>query len=200
MAKTEETIRVEQQLWDYTQKTGVFGCFEVTIGIGGRERVDYLTYDTKGIWRCYEIKTSVSDFYSNAELSFVGNYNYFVLTKEVYEKVKQNIPKHIGVIIDKDVVKRPKKQKLKVSEDILKDSMIRSLSRENQKYQKSKNISEITQLKKKMSSYKSLYKREKKERKELEKEMRLIKTGFRLFNKNIGMSFYDFIIKVEKTI
>lgn len=172
--KTDKTIRIEQMLWKYTQKQGVFGCFEVTIGIGGRERVDYLTYSTKNIWRCYEIKTSVSDFYSKAELSFIGHYNYFVLTKEVYEKVKQDIPNGIGVVIGKNIVKRPKKQKLKVSEQVLKDSMIRSLARENQKYQKSKRISEITQLKKKVSSYKSLYKREKKERKELEKEIRII--------------------------
>jgi hypothetical protein len=27
---------------------GVFGCFEVTIGFHGRERVDYMTLDTKG--------------------------------------------------------------------------------------------------------------------------------------------------------
>lgn len=63
MSKTDKTLDLERRLWFATNKTGVFGCFEVTIGFGGRERVDYLTYDTKGVWRCYEIKVSKEDFY-----------------------------------------------------------------------------------------------------------------------------------------
>ena len=43
MAKTEETLKLEHYIWVSTQKTGTFGCFEVTIGFGGRERVDYMT-------------------------------------------------------------------------------------------------------------------------------------------------------------
>lgn len=52
------------------------------------------------------------------------------MPKELYEAVKDDIPKHIGVYIGTDLVKRPKKQELKVDEQILKDSLIRSLSRE----------------------------------------------------------------------
>ena len=133
MAKTEETLRLERSIFKTTKKMGVFGCFEVTIGFFGKERVDYMTYDTKGIFRCYEIKTSLSDFHSKAKKTFCGHYNYYVLTKELYEKVKDEIPKEIGVFVDGSFYKKPIKQELKISEDILKDSMIRSLCRESDK-------------------------------------------------------------------
>ena len=133
ISKTKETIELERAIWSATTKQGLFGCFEVTIGWFGRERVDYLTYDTKGIWRCYEIKVSKSDFYSKANKTFIGHYNYYVLTRELYEQVKDDIPDHIGVYVGSICEKRAKKQELKVDENILKDSLIRSLSREYQK-------------------------------------------------------------------
>lgn len=134
MAKTDATLKLEQQIYTTTHKMGVFSCYEVTIGWYGKERVDYMTYDTKGIFRCYEIKVSKSDFNSKAKLSFVGHYNYYVLTPELYEEVKDNIPNHIGVYIgtkyrDCELIKRAKKQELSVDDQILKDSFIRSLSR-----------------------------------------------------------------------
>lgn len=133
MAKSEATIQLERDIYSATKKMGVFGCYEVTIGWYGSERVDYITYDTKGIWRCYEIKVSLSDFRSKAKLSFHGHYNYYVLTEELYEKVKDEIPKHIGVYVGQRLKKRPKKQELGVDENVLKSSLIRSLSREADK-------------------------------------------------------------------
>lgn len=134
MAKTEETLKLEQQIYNSTKKQGVFGCFEVTIGWFGKERVDYMTYDTKGIFRCFEIKVSKADFNSKAKLSFVGHYNYYVLTQKLYEQVKNDIPSHVGVYVGSNcgycnLLKRAKKQELLVNEQMLKDSMIRSLSR-----------------------------------------------------------------------
>ena len=138
MAKTKKTEQLEEVIWKVTSKMGVFGCFEVTIGWWGKERVDYITYDTNGTWRCYEIKVSKADFYSKANKTFVGHYNYFVLpSKELYEEVKEDIPKHIGVYVNYRMVKRPKRQELQVDEQILKDSMIRSLYREAEKLFKS---------------------------------------------------------------
>lgn len=133
MAKNEATLQLERDIYNATKKQGVFGCYEVTIGWYGSERVDYITYDTKGIWRCYEIKSSLSDFRSKAKLSFHGHYNYFVLTDELYEKVKDEIPSHIGIYVGNRLKKRPKKQELGVDEEILKSSLIRSLSREADK-------------------------------------------------------------------
>lgn len=125
---------------------GVFGCFEVTIGWFGDERVDYMTYDTKGVWRCYEIKVSKADFHSKAKKTFIGHFNYYVLTKELYEEVKDEIPAHVGVYIGSSCVKRAKKQELAIDEQILKDSLIRSLSREAEKLMKSNNQDYVNRM------------------------------------------------------
>ena len=147
MSKTELTLQLEDDIWKATQKMGTYGCFEVTIGSVGNGRVDYMTFDSKGIWRCYEIKCSVSDFHSKAEKSFVGHFNYFVLTAELYERVKDEIPEGIGVYVHQLCVRKPKKRDLAVSENILKDSFIRSLSREYQRTRKSENINYMECLK-----------------------------------------------------
>lgn len=137
--KTTKTIELENKLYQSTQKLGVFGCFEVTIGWFGKERVDYMTYDTKGIWRCYEIKVSKTDFHSKAHNTFVGNFNYYVMPKELYEEVKEEIPSHIGIHCGDYCIKNAKKQELGVNVEVLKDSFIRSLSREVDKQIKSRN-------------------------------------------------------------
>lgn len=137
IAKTELTTQLERQIYSATKKQGTFGCFEVTIGWFGYERVDYITYDTKGVWRCYEVKVSVADFRSKAKKTFCGHFNYYVMTKELFEKVKDEIPSHIGVYFGNYCFKRAKKQELLVDELILKNSMIRSLSREADKLYKS---------------------------------------------------------------
>lgn len=135
-----------------TYKMGTFGCYEVTIGYGGKERVDYMTYDTKGIFRCYEVKVSKADFHSAAVKSFVGHYNYYVLTRELYDQVKGEIPDWVGVYIGDYCAKRAKKQDLSDREyktrrsingrstevstpwvEMLKESMIRSLYRDSDK-------------------------------------------------------------------
>lgn len=134
MAKTEVTEQLEKAIRSATSKMGTFSCYEVTIGLGGRERVDYMTYDTKGVWRCYEIKCSLSDFRSKAKKSFYGHYNYYVLTKELYEKVKDEIPKHIGIYVAGAVKRNAKKQELTIPEETFFLSLIRSLSREADKY------------------------------------------------------------------
>ncbi|PGT90068.1 hypothetical protein [Bacillus thuringiensis] len=156
MAKTELTVEMERQIYGATKKRGVFGCFEVTIGWYGKERVDYLTYDTKGIWRCYEVKVSLADFRSNSFTTFVGHYNYYVMPEELYEKVKYEIPKHIGVYVGKTLVKRARKQELGVDEDVLKNSFIRSLYREADKVLRSKNPSVVESLQRQLRNERKL--------------------------------------------
>lgn len=137
MTTRDLTEQLESQLWNHTKKRGTFGCFEVTIGWRGTERVDYLTYDTQGIFRCYEVKVSKADFYSNNKLSFLGHYNYFVMPIELYHQVKEDIADFVGVYAPKAgklvSVKRARKRELQVDKDVLKDSMIRSLYRESEK-------------------------------------------------------------------
>lgn len=151
--KTEETMLLEKAIRRATRKMGVFGCFEVTIGFFGKERVDYMTYDTKGIFRCYEIKVSKADFHSSAAKSFVGHYNYFVLTKELWKEVRDEIPPGIGVYVNGDCVKKATKKDIDNNPqyeyrrsvggrsttisipytDMLKENMIRSLYRDSDK-------------------------------------------------------------------
>ncbi len=141
--KTDLTLKLEREIWLTTVKQGVFGCYEVTIGQYGRERVDFMTMDTKGIFRCYEIKISKSDFHSSAAQTFCGHYNYFVMPQVLYEQVKTEIPRDIGVFCEARFrdgtaykqapcvcVKRAQRRELTVSVDVLKDSLIRSLSRD----------------------------------------------------------------------
>ena len=67
----------------------VYGCKEVTLRNpnyeANKERVDYVTFNTKGIIRCYEIKVTESDLNSKNKLSFWGDYNYLVLPKDLYD-------------------------------------------------------------------------------------------------------------------
>lgn len=98
IAKTGLTIELECQIWNHTKKPrGLFGCFKVTIGWYGRERVDFMTYDTKGIWRCYEIKVSNADFRSKSKVSSLGHYNYYVMPEELFYQIESEIPAFVSV-------------------------------------------------------------------------------------------------------
>jgi hypothetical protein len=165
--KTDDTKRLEASIWKATSKQGVFGCFEVTIGFFGKERVDYMTYDTKGNFRCYEIKVTKADFRSRCHNSFVGHFNYYVLRQGLYEEVKTEIPKHIGVYVERDgALHSIKKAKRRTAQnpDVLKDSLIRSLYREVAKQIKSgdpliiehKNR-ELSRVKKERDDYRGQY-------------------------------------------
>ncbi|MBS7020385.1 MAG: hypothetical protein KH135_00730, partial [Firmicutes bacterium] len=100
------------------------------------EICDFMQYDqSKDIFRCYEIKVTKQDFYSKAKKTFVGNYNYYAMPKELYEEVKQDIPDYVGVVDTYcNCLKRPKKVELKVDKEKLLISMVKSLNRENYKH------------------------------------------------------------------
>lgn len=100
--KSELTKSIEKKLFKSMEKLGQFLVLECCIGFGGgdNDRVDAISYNTtKKEITCFEIKVSVTDFHSKNKLSFVGNRNYFILTEDVYDKVKNEIPKQIGVYI-----------------------------------------------------------------------------------------------------
>lgn len=142
MPKTKETLDFEKYLKQYTKKQGIFSCPEVTIGWFGHERVDFLSYDTKDIFKCYEIKVTKTDFYSKCHNTFIGNYNYYVMPQKLYEEVKKDIPEEVGVLTENVIngeiykytplksIKKAIKQDLKVDKEVLKNSLIRSLHRE----------------------------------------------------------------------
>jgi len=147
---TITTKEIENLAFPYLSKIGTYLCFEVGMpkehrGTGSDERVDLLSYDSKDIWRFYEIKISKNDFYSKCKHTFLGHYNYFILPKDLYENVKQDIPNHVGVYavyehknghLYMNFEKKPKKQQLQIDKDKLMYNFMQAFSREYQKYRR----------------------------------------------------------------
>lgn len=97
--KTDTTKRLENLLacsFDYRKDFYVFEC---TIGWSGHEIVDCIKYTNDRKIYCYEIKQSKADFHSKNALTFIGNYNYFVMPYALYEQVKDEIPLDVGVYV-----------------------------------------------------------------------------------------------------
>ncbi|MBL1229188.1 hypothetical protein IW492_08065 [Enterococcus sp. BWB1-3] len=145
--KTSLTIQMEEALYYYCRENGDIVIEEVNMpedhGI-----VDTLSCrlisENQFEWRCYELKISKADFHSKAKLSFVGHYNYFVMPEALYEKVKDDIPGHIGAMVYHSylpaenltlpgyftIEKKPRKQKLLVNEQTLLFRLIGAQARE----------------------------------------------------------------------
>ncbi|MCH4169383.1 MAG: hypothetical protein LKF42_09020 [Streptococcaceae bacterium] len=157
--KTDLTKEAERIVWNNTQKQGVFGCFEVTIGWFGNEIVDFITYDTSSEIKCYEIKVSKSDFLSQANKTFIGHFNYFVMPDELY---RQLIAENNTVLLFQlnsygtgvytfgekgwQNVKKAKRRRVNYTTiAVVLESMLRSTSREVKKYYKIKPYWEIEQ-------------------------------------------------------
>lgn len=134
--KTDETVKLENALMRMTQEKRSFGVPEVTIGWYGKKRVDFMETSTKGFVSCYEIKVTKSDFHSIHGHNFVGNFNYYVMPRKLWNEVKNEIPADIGVMVGEslEVVKRSKKKFLQTSEmSKLRMYLLRSMSREVKK-------------------------------------------------------------------
>ncbi|HAP3910706.1 hypothetical protein ACJK2Y_00950 [Enterococcus faecalis] len=150
--KTDLTKQAEKCLWYYTNKMGVFGCFEVTIGWFGKERVDFMTYSTDNTIRCYEIKVTLADLKSSAKQTFLGDYNYLVVTNKLWEKIQANPDlrwkyHNQGILVFSELrhklgitsVKKAKKQNVPLgTRATVLESMVRSLNREVEKFYKVK--------------------------------------------------------------
>ena len=113
-------------------------------------RVDYMMFKPvnntvsgieEGDFYCYEVKSSVEDFCSKNGHNFLGDFNYYVMPEEVFEKVKNEIPHYVGVFVPgnlnyrgewyelRSVKKAKRKDRLRpVSEMLL--MMFRSAARE----------------------------------------------------------------------
>lgn len=155
MGKTDLTKQAEKCLWYHTNKQGVFGCFEVTIGWFGKERVDFITYSTDNTIRCYEIKVSMADLKSSAKQTFIGDYNYLVVTQELWEMIKSDdslgwkyyyqgilVFQKIGIGIKSE--KKARKQNVTIgTRATVLESMVRSLNREVGKFYKEKPFWEV---------------------------------------------------------
>lgn len=71
-------------------------------------RVDYMCFKPinnsvcgieKGDFYCYEIKSSVEYFHSKNGHNFIGDLNYYVMTEELFNAVKCEIPFNVEVLV-----------------------------------------------------------------------------------------------------
>ena len=161
--KREETLNIENELNKQTRYKRIYGCEEITIGFynngHGNEIVDFMTMDSKGIIRCYEIKVTLQDLKSSAKKSFYGNYNYLVISDNLKNEIiskKINyydyIPDYVGVLNENlESVQKCKKQDISIEDsNMLKESMIRSMYFKMLKYKDSSDIKKQSQLNKKI--------------------------------------------------
>lgn len=146
--KTQETLDIEKALLEacFAENNKSlakrYGCSEVTIGFArssigkGDEVVDFMGFEKdKQIFRCYEIKVSLSDLKSKCAKSFYGHYNYLVVPEWLYwdcGDISVYVPDYVGIITFRDdtltSMKRAKKRELSAETvGILKDSLIRSM-------------------------------------------------------------------------
>jgi len=182
MGKTELTKELEKAIWNATVTQGTFGAFEVTIGWFGRTRVDFMTMDTSGIFRFYEIKTSKTDFYSKSDHTFLGHYNYYVMPDELYNAVKRDIPKHIGVHNGSRCIKKPVKQHLKGTGSDFKGYMVRSLCRDVRKLYNAENPNLLQMLEKELQEEKRQKKYTEKILGKLQEELHILKNPPKYLN------------------
>ncbi|WP_203663258.1 hypothetical protein [Lacticaseibacillus sp. 53-4] len=152
--KTPLTLDLEKTLYAYWEDLGAVAVEEVTMP-ADRGIVDTLVMQPGDplTWRCFELKVTKSDFHSSAKLSFIGDYNYFVLPLTLYQQVADEIPAGIGVMtyqaFDPAAIKAatvpitvpsqltisrpPRRQALQVPQTALLERFIASLNREVQK-------------------------------------------------------------------
>lgn len=152
MAKRQETLNIEAALQKDTRIKRIYGCEEITIGFSnnghGNEIVDFMTMDSKGIIKCYEIKVTIEDFKSDAKKSWYGHYNYLVVGSDLWNKhreyILENTPKHIGIIGSSlESLRKCKKQDISQEQsEMLKESMIRSMYYKMLKYYNASDMEE----------------------------------------------------------
>mgnify|MGYP000053672052 CR=1 FL=1 len=146
MAETQLTKDVKKTLLLYTKadQLGIYGCYEVCFGYN-EEYCDFMTMDSKNVFRCYEIKSSMGDLRSKAKLTFKGDFNYIVIPEELFEKdsvqeiLKPYLWRGVGVLlyrrkdngnINIHELQKAKRQTLYIGDRVkIMDYMVRSLSR-----------------------------------------------------------------------
>ena len=105
---TKWLSELTEKLINPNNDSRMYWAREVTFdyATSNRVRVDYMKFEPlnttvsgieKGDFYCYEVKSSVEDFHSKNGHNFIGDYNYYVMPSEVYQKVSAEIPFNVGV-------------------------------------------------------------------------------------------------------
>ena len=197
--KTQETLEIEDQLRKMCRKKRLYGCKEVTIGFynsgHGNEICDFMTMDSKGIVKCYEIKVTLTDLRSHAKKSWYGHYNYLVISPDLYKKIDEwdsEIPADVGIIVhytsEMESVRRAKKRELSTEEEIMvKESLIRSMYYKMDKYYRIADRSLLKDAKKAIKSWKTAYEKERKNYLDLYEKFAEMRRKVRRYKKEMGI-------------
>lgn len=119
--KSEPTLIAERRLIERAVRNCSRFALEAEVLNGRADFVEMKIdeYMHMPIFTVYEIKVSMSDFYSPNGHNFVGDYNYYVVPKEMYEKIKYKPEiqyEGIGVyVIGEDNIRLKKKCKRRKS-------------------------------------------------------------------------------------
>ena len=106
---TTELSRLTEKYINPHNDPRIYWAREVTFDYGTLHqiRVDYMRFKPKnntvsgiekGDFYCYEIKSCLADFNSKNGHNFIGDFNYYVMPRELYEQVKDRIPYKVGVL------------------------------------------------------------------------------------------------------
>lgn len=113
MARPETTMILGKALEkriDPHNDPRIYWAKEVTFdyATGNAIRVDYMSFVPinnsvsgieKGDFYCYEVKSSVADFLSKNGHNFIGDFNYYVMTEDVADSIKNQIPYNVGILV-----------------------------------------------------------------------------------------------------
>lgn len=161
--KRVETLGIENILSKNCEEKRIYGCEEVTIGFVGKGRgneiVDFMSMDSKGIIKCYEIKVTLQDLKSGAAKSWYGNYNYLVVGYNLMQqkdKWIETISKSIGIMYfsGSELHSFRKAVRNEIDTDtsmMLKESLLRSLYYKMKKYKDSSDLEKTKRLQKRIS-------------------------------------------------
>lgn len=151
---------LENALDEQSRKMREYGCEEVTIGFKsgghGDEIADYMTMDSKNVFKCYEIKVTLQDLKTENRKSFYGDYNYLVVSKSLYAQNpswSNYIPGYCGILVGKELtVKRQAKRKTITEEtrEMLKDSLLRSVFWKYENYKDASDLAQYRSLQKQL--------------------------------------------------
>lgn len=170
MTKTSDTIRLENALHKRQLIKREYGCEEITIGFksGGKgdEIVDYMTMDSLDVFRCFEIKVTLSDLKSENAKSFYGDYNYLVISDALYNHnpVFENyIAPYVGILCGEDlkVIRQAKKKQVnEETKQMLKSSLLRSVYWKYENNRDAKTLASTRELERQIDSLKNYYEEE----------------------------------------
>lgn len=105
---TKKLSELTEKLISPNGDSRIYWAREVTFDYGSKHpfRIDYVKFKPlnnsihgieRGYFYCYEIKSSIADFNSRSGHNFIGDFNYYIMPIWVYETIKDQIPKDIGV-------------------------------------------------------------------------------------------------------